>query len=123
MADAVVRAEVLRQDRGEKLISFKYRPKARRRVKKGHRQELTVLRITDVTLGGRSAAEDAKKAEDEAETERDPRLEEAAAAQAARCRARCEARGRRRRREGDDEGRREAEGGDEGQGRDRRDRD
>src|ERR1700681_3564676 len=42
---APVSAEVLRQDRGPKLISFKYRPKARRRVKKGHRQELTVIRV------------------------------------------------------------------------------
>ena len=40
-----------------KLISFKYRPKARSRVKKGHRQELTVLRISDIVLGGKSAAE------------------------------------------------------------------
>ena len=37
---AAVEAEVLRRDRGEKVIAFKYRPKARRRVKKGHRQEL-----------------------------------------------------------------------------------
>jgi len=44
VADATVSARVLRRDRGEKTISFKYRPKARRRVKKGHRQELTVSR-------------------------------------------------------------------------------
>ena len=49
VADAAVSAEVVRQIRGEKLISFKYRPKARSRVKKGHRQELTVLRISDIT--------------------------------------------------------------------------
>ena len=72
-----------RQTRGAKLISFKYRPKARSRVKKGHRQELTVLRISDITLGGKSAAKAAKKAEDDAKTERQ-RLEEAAAAQAAK---------------------------------------
>jgi large subunit ribosomal protein L21 len=82
VADAAVSAEVLRQTRGEKLISFKYRPKARSRVKKGHRQELTVLRITDVRLGKRSAADDARKAEADAKTERQ-RLEEAAAKQAA----------------------------------------
>src|SRR4051812_43369672 len=82
VTDAVVSAEVLRQDRGDKVISFKYRPKARRRVKKGHRQELTVLRITDVRVGGRSAAEDARKAEAERDTERD-KLQEAAARQAA----------------------------------------
>jgi large subunit ribosomal protein L21 len=82
VADAAVSAEVLRQTRGEKLISFKYRPKARSRVKKGHRQELTVLRITDVRLGSKSAAESVRKAEAEAKTERQ-RLEEAAAKQAA----------------------------------------
>jgi large subunit ribosomal protein L21 len=83
VADASVSAEVVNQTRGPKLISFKYRPKARSRVKKGHRQELTVLRITDITLGGKSAAKTAKKADDEAKTER-MRLEEAATAQAAK---------------------------------------
>jgi large subunit ribosomal protein L21 len=80
--NATVRAEVVRRDRGEKVISFKYRPKARRRVKKGHRQELLVLRIADITLDGKSAAAavasktDAKKAEK-------AKVEEAAARQAA----------------------------------------
>jgi large subunit ribosomal protein L21 len=82
VADAAVEAEVVRRDRGEKLISFKYRPKARSRVKKGHRQELMVLRITDVKLGTRSAAADKRKADAAAKTERQ-RLEEAAAKQAA----------------------------------------
>lgn len=80
---AAVSAEVLRRDRGPKLISFKYRPKARSRVKKGHRQELTVLRISDIVLGDRSAAKDAAKAEQDAKTER-MRLEEVASAQAAK---------------------------------------
>src|SRR4029077_3620604 len=83
VADAAVSAEVLDQTRGPKLISFKYRPKARSRVKKGHRQELTVLRIADIMLGGKSAAKTAKKAADDAKTER-MRLEEAAAKQAAK---------------------------------------
>ena len=83
VADASVSAEVVNQTRGPKLISFKYRPKARSRVKKGHRQELTVLRIADITFGGKSAAKAAKKADDEAKTER-TRAEEAAAAQAAK---------------------------------------
>jgi large subunit ribosomal protein L21 len=80
---AAVSAEVLRQGRGEKVISFKYGPKTRRRVKKGHRQDLTVLRISDITLNGKSAAKSAAKAETDATTERQ-RLEEAAAAQAAK---------------------------------------
>ena len=79
---ATVRAEVLRQDRGPKLISFKYRPKARRRVKKGHRQELTIIRVADIVFGGKSAAEVARKVAADAKTERE-RLEEAASRQAA----------------------------------------
>ena len=82
VADAAVSARVLRQDRGEKTISFKYRPKARRRVKKGHRQELTVLQITDVRLGSKSAAEDAKEANAAAEAERS-KVAKVAARQAA----------------------------------------
>ena len=79
--NASVAAEVLRQTRGEKTISFKYRPKARSRVKKGHRQELTVLRISDIVLDGKSAAADAAKVAESRKTERQ-RLEEAARRQA-----------------------------------------
>ena len=82
VANAAVEAEVLRRDRGDKVIVFKYRPKARRRVKKGHRQDHTVLRVTDVKLGNKSAAALVRKQEQEAKTERQ-RLEEAAARQAA----------------------------------------
>ena len=64
VANAAVSAEVLRQTRGDKVIAFKYRPKARRRVKKGHRQDLTVLRISDITFGAKSAAKTEKKASD-----------------------------------------------------------
>ena len=81
VANASVAADVVRQTRGEKLINFKYGPKTRRRVKKGHRQELTVLRISDIVLGGKSAAADAAKATEAKKTERQ-RLEEAARRQA-----------------------------------------
>jgi large subunit ribosomal protein L21 len=80
--DAAVSAKVLRQDRGEKTISFKYRPKARSRVKKGHRQELTVLKITEVRLGTKSAAAEAKEAEAVAAAARE-KVSKAAARQAA----------------------------------------
>ena len=79
--NASVSGEILRRDRGEKLISFKYRPKARRRVKKGHRQELSVVRISDIVLDGKSAAAAMAKAEEARKTERQ-RLEEAARKQA-----------------------------------------
>jgi large subunit ribosomal protein L21 len=81
VANASVSAEIIRRDRAEKLISFKYRPKARRRVKKGHRQELSVVRISDIVLDGKSAAAAVAKAEEARKTERQ-RLEEAARKQA-----------------------------------------
>ncbi len=79
--NASVSGEILRRDRGEKLISFKYRPKARRRVKKGHRQELTVVRISDIVLDGKSAASNLAAVEKVRATERQ-RLQEAAKRQA-----------------------------------------
>jgi large subunit ribosomal protein L21 len=82
VADAAVEAEVLGLERGEKLISFKYKPKARRRVKKGHRQELMRLRVTDVRFNGKSAAEETRAADAEARKERE-QIEEAARRQAA----------------------------------------
>ena len=79
---ASVSAEVVRQDRADKVISFKYRPKERLRVKKGHRQDFHLLRITDVVLNGKSAAAALEKAAADAKTERQ-RLEEGAKRQAA----------------------------------------
>jgi large subunit ribosomal protein L21 len=79
--NASVSAEVLRRDRGDKVISFKYRPKARRRVKKGHRQELTVIRISDIVLDGKSAASEVAEVEAKRKTERE-KLQAAARKQA-----------------------------------------
>jgi len=77
---AAVEALVVGATRGDKVIAFKYRPKARRRVKKGHRQELTVLRINDIRFGGKSAAESTPK---QAKADDRAAIEEAAARQAA----------------------------------------
>lgn len=46
---AKVRAEVLEEIRGEKIIVFKKKRRQGYRRKQGHRQNLTVLRITDIT--------------------------------------------------------------------------
>jgi large subunit ribosomal protein L21 len=81
VANGSVAGEIVRRDRGEKLISFKYRPKARSRVKKGHRQELTVVRISDIVLDGKSAAKEVAQADAARKTERQ-KLEEAARRQA-----------------------------------------
>lgn len=45
---AKVVAEVVAQDRGPKIIVFKKKRRQNYRRKKGHRQDLTVLRIKDI---------------------------------------------------------------------------
>jgi large subunit ribosomal protein L21 len=80
---ASVSAQVLRQERGDKIVVFKYKPKARARVKKGHRAELTTLRIADIAFGGKSAAKEAERAESrksKATREAEQQAEEKAAA-------------------------------------------
>ena len=47
--EAKVSATVLDHGRGDKVIVFKYRPKQRYRVKRGHRQEYTRLRIDTIS--------------------------------------------------------------------------
>lgn len=57
IAGATVKAEVLEQLRGEKVISFKKRRrKHSSQRKRGHRQYLTRVRITDILAGGEKAA-------------------------------------------------------------------
>lgn len=45
---ASVEAEILRQERGPKLVVFKFRKRKRSRKKAGHRQSLTAVKITGV---------------------------------------------------------------------------
>lgn len=45
---AKVTAEVVEQTRGDKVIVFKKQKRQNHRRKKGHRQQLTVLKITDI---------------------------------------------------------------------------
>jgi len=46
---AKVTAELVDQTRGPKLIAFKKRRRKNSRRKKGHRQDLTLVRITSIT--------------------------------------------------------------------------
>ena len=80
---ARVTANVVRQERGEKIDVFKYKPKARRRVKKGHRAELTIVRVSDILVDGRSAAEAAAAQSRKDEAARAAAEKEAAAKTAA----------------------------------------
>jgi large subunit ribosomal protein L21 len=49
---ATVAAEVLSQARGPKVIAFKKRRRKNSRRKRGHRQEFTLVRITEILTGG-----------------------------------------------------------------------
>jgi len=49
VAGATVSAEVIAQDRGPKIIVFKKKRRQNYRRKNGHRQDLTVLRITEIS--------------------------------------------------------------------------
>ena len=48
VSGASVTAEVVRHDRSRKIIVFKRKRRGGRRVKNGHRQHFTCLKITDV---------------------------------------------------------------------------
>ncbi|MFA7141919.1 MAG: 50S ribosomal protein L21 [Candidatus Paceibacterota bacterium] len=45
---ATVVGKVLKQDRHKKVIIFKYKPKKRYKVKKGHKQPFTEVQISEI---------------------------------------------------------------------------
>src|SRR5258706_7895682 len=62
---ATVAAEVLSQSRGPKVIAFKKRRRKNSRRKRGHRQEYTLVRITEILTDG---AEPSTRAKSQGET-------------------------------------------------------
>jgi large subunit ribosomal protein L21 len=52
VAGASVAAEVIEQGRGPKVIAFKKRRRKNSRRKRGHRQEFTLLRVTEILTDG-----------------------------------------------------------------------
>jgi len=54
VAGASVAAEVLNHKRGPKIISFKKRRRKNSKRKRGYRDEITVLRITEILADGKS---------------------------------------------------------------------
>jgi large subunit ribosomal protein L21 len=64
LAKAKVTAKVLAHERGEKLRVFKFKPKRGYRRRTGHRQELTRIEVTDISLGATRGAARKKEAVD-----------------------------------------------------------
>src|SRR5262249_27774556 len=52
IAGASVAAEVLEQEAGPKVIAFKKRRRKNSRRKRGHRQEFTLIRVTEILTDG-----------------------------------------------------------------------
>ena len=63
IAGAMVAAEVISQGRSEKVVVFKKKRRANYRRKKGHRQLLTALRITEILTDGKKPSKAAPKRE------------------------------------------------------------
>ena len=57
---ATVAAEVLSQARGPKVIAFKKRRRKNSRRKRGHRQEFTLVRITEILTAGAKPTKEAQ---------------------------------------------------------------
>jgi len=63
LADAVVKAEVIRHDRSDKVIIFKKKRRTRYEKKNGHRQGFTEVLIKEIRSGSESVVIDAKVVE------------------------------------------------------------
>ncbi|WOC16397.1 50S ribosomal protein L21 [Pseudochrobactrum sp. MP213Fo] len=62
VAGAVVTAEVVEQGRAKKVIAFKKRRRQNSKRTRGHRQELTTIRISEILTGGAKPSKKAKAA-------------------------------------------------------------
>jgi len=83
LAGASVVGTVIEQARGPKIIVFKKKRRKNYRRKHGHRQDLTVVRITDINAaGGTKKKAAAKKAPAKAEPAAEAKAESAAEAKA-----------------------------------------
>jgi large subunit ribosomal protein L21 len=63
ISGALVAAEVLEQKRGDKIVVFKKKRRSTYRRKKGHRQDLTALRITEILTDGKKPSKTAPRPE------------------------------------------------------------
>jgi large subunit ribosomal protein L21 len=55
-AAATVTAEVLGQGKADKVLVFKFRKRKGSKTLRGHRQPLTLLKVTEISVGGKKAS-------------------------------------------------------------------
>ena len=78
VSGATVAGEIVAQTRGDRILVFKKRRRQNSKRSRGHRQDLTVVRITEILTEGKAPA--AKSADAEAKPARKPRAKKAAPA-------------------------------------------
>jgi large subunit ribosomal protein L21 len=57
VAGASIAAEVIEQSRGPKVIAFKKRRRKNSRRKRGHRQDFTLIRISEILTDGKKPSD------------------------------------------------------------------
>lgn len=62
LGEVKVAARVIEHPRGEKLRVFKFKPKRGYKRRTGHRQELTMIEVTDISVGAKAAKGAGRKA-------------------------------------------------------------
>jgi large subunit ribosomal protein L21 len=82
VAGVTVAGELLEQTRGAKVIAFKKRRRKNSRRKRGHRQDLSIVRITDILTGGAKPALEARPVQAEPAPAAAPQVESAPASEA-----------------------------------------
>ena len=83
VSGASVAAEIVEHARGPKVIAFKKRRRQNSRRKRGHRQLLTTIKITEILTGGaKPSKKAAAKAEGEDKPAKAPRKAKAETAEA-----------------------------------------
>lgn len=97
VSGASVAGQVVEQKRAAKILVFKKKRRKNYRRKKGHRQHLTAVRITEILTGGKKpskaaakaapAKKEAKAAKDDAKTAKEPAAKAEKAKPAAKAKA------------------------------------
>ena len=94
VAGASVAAEVIEQGRAPKVIAFKKRRRKNSRRKRGHRQEFTLLRITEILTDGKTPSKAVRPkavAQPKPEAAAEPSAEAEAKPKAAKVKAKAKA--------------------------------
>ena len=75
VSGALVAAEVVAHTRGDTILVFKKRRRKNSRRRHGHRQDFTVVRITEILTGGKQPSKEAKPRVQKAKAAKAPKAE------------------------------------------------